>query len=159
MRGWIVALAVALSACATTPGVVDKRALAGEVFALSGGLGDARQALKFAAPAALGQLDDIGARCRRSIGQNASILSVTACDMVESLLRSSRAGASDYNALVDTAIAKLEARGADAMVATYTTEELIAMRRYYSSPEGRAIVAKRADFWRALVTGGEGGGR
>jgi hypothetical protein len=32
------------------------------------------------------------------------------------------------------------------MVETYTAEELAAMRRYYTSPEGRSIVAKRSEY-------------
>jgi hypothetical protein len=40
----------------------------------------------------------------------------------------------------------MEARAVDAMVETYSAEELAAMRRYYASPEGRSIVAKRAEY-------------
>lgn len=144
MRIFLAAFALAfLSACATTP-IMDKRATAQEVFRLSGGLDDIKLVVRLAPTAVSGA--DIGKRCRESLGRNPNILGATACDMVESLMTSLRQGEGQLNRALDTQFASMESRAVDAMVETYSAEELAAMRKYYASPEGRSIVAKRSEY-------------
>ncbi len=134
---------LALSACATTP-IVDKREMAQEVFRLSGGLDDVKLVVRLAPMALTGA--DIGKRCRDSLGRNPNPLGRAACDMAESLVGSLREGEGQMNRVLETQLVSMEARAVDAMVETYTAEELAAMRRYYTSPEGRSIVAKRSEY-------------
>lgn len=142
-------VALALSACATTP-IVDERAMAAEVFALSGGLDDVKLVVRLA-PMALTSVD-IGARCREGLGRNPNPLGRAACDMAESLVGSLREGEGQMTRALDAQLASMEARAVDAMVETYTVDELAAMRRYYASPEGRSIVAKRSDYLSRLFS-------
>jgi hypothetical protein len=145
MRSFLTACVsiLLMSACATTP-VMDERAMAQEVFRLSGGLDDVKLVVRLAPTALTGA--DLGKRCREGLGRNPSIIGATACDMVESLVASLRQGEGQVNRALDAQMAAMEARAVDAMVETYTPSELAAMRRYYGSPEGRAIVAKRSAY-------------
>lgn len=144
MRHAVLAAALlALSACATTP-VVDERALAQEVFRISGGLDDIKLVVRLA-PTAVSSAD-FGRRCREGLARNPNPLGRAACDLAESLFGSVREGEGQINRLLDSQLAAMEARAVDAMVETYTAEELVAMRKYYASPEGRSIVAKRSEY-------------
>jgi hypothetical protein len=138
-----VLAALALSACATTP-VADERAMAQEVFRLSGGLDDVKLVVRLAPSALAGA--DVAKRCRDSLGRNPNPLASAACDMVETMMGSMREGEGQLNRALESQLQAMEARAVDAMVETYTASELAAMRRYYDSPEGRAIVAKRSEY-------------
>lgn len=142
-------LVLALSACATTP-VVDERALAADVFRLSGGLDDVKLVVRLAPMALSGA--DVGARCREGLGRNPNPLGRAACDMAESLIGSLREGQGQMNRALDAQLSAMEAHAVDAMVETYTVNELAAMRRYYASPEGRSIVAKRSEYLSRLFS-------
>lgn len=141
-------LALALSACATAP-VLDKRAAAEEVFQLSGGLNDLKLMARFAPAMVNGA--DVKQRCLDSLGRNPNPLARAACDMIESAAQGLRSGQGGLSQALEQQIARMEARAVDAMVETYTAEELAAMRRYYASPEGRSIVAKRSEFLARLA--------
>lgn len=150
-----IALAASLAACATTGAApMDKAALSKEVFALSGQTQEVRAALRFAAPLALAGVGDVGERCRKAMGKDAGPLGRAACEMADAAMGTARAGGSELTKGLDQALVALEARGARAMEETYTTEELLAMRRFYASEAGRGIVAKRAEFWANLAKGG-----
>jgi hypothetical protein len=151
MRVLILAAALALSACATAP-VLDKRAAAEEVFRLSGGLNDLRLLAQFAP--AMVDAEDVKQRCLASMGRNPNPLARAACDMIESAAAGLRTGQGGLSQAFERQIAAMESRAIDAMVETYTAEELAAMRRYYASPEGRSIVAKRGEYLRRLAAGG-----
>lgn len=144
MRLLILCLSLSLlSACATTP-VMDKREMAQEVFRLSGGLDDVKLVARFAPSAVAGA--DLGKRCREGLGRNVNPLGLAACEMMDSLVASMRQGEGQLNRALDAQFAAMEARAVDAMVDTYSADELVAMRRYYASPEGRSIVAKRSEY-------------
>lgn len=143
-----VLLAFALSACATAP-VLDKRAAAEEVFRLSGGLNDLKLMARFA-PAML-DTGDVKQRCLESMGRNPNPLARAACDMAESAAQGLRSGQGGVSQALEAQIVRMESRAVDAMVETYTAEELAAMRRYYASPEGRSIVAKRSEYLSRLA--------
>jgi len=143
----VILLSLALAACATTP-ALDKRAAAEEVFRLSGGLNDLRLMAQFA-PAML-DTGDLKQRCLDSLGRNPNPIARAACDMLDNLGQAP-GGLAER---LDRQIARLEAHAVDAMVETYSAEELAAMRRYYASPEGRSIVAKRGEYLRRLASGG-----
>lgn len=134
---------LALSACATTP-IVDEREMAQEVFRLSGGLDDVKLVVRLAPMALTGA--DVGKRCRDSLGRNPNPLGRAACDMAESLVGSLRDGEGQMSRALDAQLVTMEAHAVDAMVETYSAGELAAMRRYYASPEGRSIVAKRSEY-------------
>lgn len=140
---WIVIAAFALQACATAP-VMDKRAMAEEVFQLSGGLDDLKVMARFA-PMML-QGEDVKARCLQALGRDPNPLARAACDMAEGALRGAATGQGGLQRALETQIARMESHAVDAMVETYSAEELAAMRRYYASPEGRSIVAKRTEY-------------
>lgn len=139
----IVLSALLLAACATTP-AMDERATAQEVFRLSGGLDDVKLVVRLAPTAITGA--DLGKRCRDGLGRNPGMLGAAACDMMESLVASLQQGEGQLNRALDAQMTAMEARAVDAMVETYSPSELAAMRRYYASPEGRAIVAKRSEY-------------
>jgi hypothetical protein len=141
-------LALALSACATAP-VLDKRAAAEDVFRLSGGLEELKLMARFA-PATM-DAGDVKQRCLDSLGRNPNPLARAACDVAESAVAGIRSGQGGLSGLLEQQIVRMEARAIDAMVETYSAEELAAMRRYYASPEGRSIVAKRAEYWSRLA--------
>ncbi len=138
-------VALALSACATAP-VQDEHAMAAEVFQLSGGLEDLKLMARYA-PMMLGETD-VKQRC-----VDANILALAACDMAESAARGLRNGQGGLQQALEAQITRMESHAVDAMVETYTTQELAAMRRYYTSPEGRSIVAKRSEYLGRLVSG------
>jgi hypothetical protein len=70
-----VVMGLALTGCATTGPVGDPRALAQDVYRLSGGLEEARLALRYVGGFGLGSLgSDVGERCRRALGQNPSAM-------------------------------------------------------------------------------------
>lgn len=145
MRHVLLAAALlALSACATSAPVVDERALAQEVFRISGGLDDIKLVVRLA-PASVSPAD-FGRRCREGLARNPNPLGRAACELAESLFGSAREGEGQVNRLIETQLAAMEARAVDAMVETYTAQELVAMRKYYASPEGRSIVAKRSEY-------------
>ena len=143
-------MALALSACATTP-VQDERAMAAEVFQLSGGLDDLKVMARYA-PMLLGETD-VKQRCIDALGRNPNILALAACDLAESAARGVRNGQGGLQQALEAQIGRMEGHAVDAMVATYTPSELAAMRRYYASPEGRSIVAKRSEYLGRLVSG------
>jgi hypothetical protein len=155
MRVMFAALCcLTLTACATTGLAQDPRALAQDVYRLSGGLEEARLALRYGGGVGLGDLgSDVGARCRKKLGENPSAMARAACDIAQAAADAARAGGKDAARAGGAALDALESRAIDAMVATYTPAELVAMRRYYASPEGRSVVAKRQQFWANLVTG------
>lgn len=138
-----LALPLALSACATAP-VQDERAMAEEVFQLSGGLSDLKLMARYA-PMMLGDTD-VKQKCIDALGRNPNPLALAACDMAESAARGLRSGQGGLQQALETQIARMESHAVDAMVETYTAGELAAMRRYYASPEGRSIVAKRSEY-------------
>lgn len=142
--------ALALSACATAP-IQDERAMAAEVFQLSGGLEDLKLMARYA-PMMLGDTD-VKQKCIDALGRNPNVLALAACDMAESAARGLRNGQGGLQQALDAQIARMESHAVDAMVDTYTTQELAAMRRYYTSPEGRSIVAKRSEYLGRLVRG------
>jgi len=145
MRPVFLAAAVcAVSACATQAQVVDERALAQEVFRISGGLDDIKLVVRLA-PSTMSSAD-LGRRCREGLARNPNPLGRAACDLAESLFGSMRESEGTVNRLLDAQLAAMEGRAVDAMVETYTADELVAMRRYYASPEGRSIVAKRSQY-------------
>lgn len=141
-------LALSLSACATMP-AMDQRATAEEVFRLSGGLEDLKTLARFA-PAMLADTD-VKQRCLDSLGRNPNPLARAACDMADSALAGLRAGQGGVSQALEAQIDRMEAHAVDAMVETYTPQELAAMRRYYASPEGRSIVAKRSQYLARLA--------
>ena len=143
-------LALALSACATAP-IQDERANAAEVFQLSGGLEDLKLMARYA-PMMLGDTD-VKQKCIESLGRNPNILALAACDMAESAMRGLRSGQGGLQQALETQITRMESHAVDAMVDTYTTSELAAMRKYYTSPDGRSIVAKRSEYLGRLVQG------
>jgi hypothetical protein len=153
MRRLVLALAFLVSACATAAPVGDKRALAAEVFQLSGGLDDLKMLARFA-PAMVDR-EDAKARCLQSAGRNPNPLSALACDMVGSVMEGLARGEGGLSRALEGQIERMEARAVDAMVETYSAGELAAMRRYYASPEGRSIVAKRSEYL-ARLAGGRG---
>lgn len=144
-RSFFLSFALALAGCATTP-LLDERATAEEVFRLSGGLGD----LKLLARMAPATLDsgELKQRCIDSLGRNPNPIARAACDMVAGAMEDAPGSVS---AALEREIGRLEARAVDAMVETYSPQELAAMRRYYASPEGRSIVAKRAEYMARLA--------
>ena len=150
IRRTIFALSVglALSACATAP-VRDERALAAEVFQLSGGLEDFKLMARYA-PMLVGG-GDVKQRCIDALGRNPNALALAACDMAESAARGLRSGQGGLQQALEGQIVRMESRAVDAMVETYTAEELAEMRRYYASAEGRSIVAKRTEYLARLV--------
>jgi hypothetical protein len=154
MRTLVLSLgaALALCACATTP-LMDERALAADVFRLSGGLEDVRTMARFAAPLALERMGDLGATCRERLGRNPDPLGRLACEMVGDAMKAARVTGAEAARGVDAMIGQLEGRAIDALVETYDARELAAMQRYYSSPEGRAIVAKRGEYLARLLGG------
>ncbi|MDX2235222.1 MAG: hypothetical protein NW200_12060 [Hyphomonadaceae bacterium] len=81
---WLILLTLLLSACATAP-APDKRALAAEVFALSGGLEDMKLMARYAP--LLVQGEDVKARCLEALGRDPNPLARAACDMAESAAR------------------------------------------------------------------------
>lgn len=141
---FLAAALFALSACATTSPVVDERALAQEVFQISGGLDDIKLVVRLA-PSTMSSAD-LGRRCREGLSRNPNPLGRAACDLAESLFGSMRESEGTVNRLLDAQLLAMEGRAVDAMVETYTADELVAMRRYYASPEGRSIVAKRSEY-------------
>lgn len=151
MRRLAFALAFALSACATVAPVADKRAMAAEVFQLSGGLDDLKTLARFAP--AMVDADDAKARCLQSAGRGSNPLSGLACDMVASVVEGLAKGEGGLSRALENQIGRMEGRAVDAMVETYSTEELAAMRRYYASPEGRSIVQKRSEYLARLAGG------
>jgi hypothetical protein len=152
MRRLILVLVLALSACATAPPVTDKRAMAEEVFRISGGLDDLKVMARFAPMMVDGE--DLKARCLQSMGRNPNPLSSLACDMVETMMKGMASGQGGLQRTLEAQIARMEGRAVDAMVETYSAGELAAMRRYYASPEGRSIVQKRSEYLGRLVGGG-----
>jgi len=146
MRSLVLAAALlALSACATKVApVIDERAVAQEVFRISGGLDDIKLVVRLA-PTTISSAD-FGRRCREGLSRNPNPLGRAACDLAESLFGSMRESEGTVNRLLDSQLAAMEARAVDAMVETYTADELVAMRRYYASPEGKSIVAKRSEY-------------
>jgi hypothetical protein len=149
MRRLFVVLALGLSACATAAPVLDKRAAAEEVFRLSGGLEDLKLMARYAPLLVEGE--DVKASCVQSLGRNPNALSALACDMVEGIVKGMASGQGGLQRALESQITRMESHAVDAMVETYTPGELAAMRRYYASPEGRAIVAKRAEYLSRLV--------
>ena len=143
-------VALALSACATAP-IQDERAMAAEVFQLSGGLEDLKLMARYA-PMLLGDTD-VKQRCIDALGRNPNVLALAACDMAESAARGLRNGQGGLQQALEAQIGRMEGRAVDAMVETYTPSELAAMRRYYTSAEGRSIVAKRSEYLGRLVGG------
>jgi hypothetical protein len=149
-----VVMGLALTGCATTGPVGDPRALAQDVYRLSGGLEEARLALRYVGGFGLGSLgSDVGERCRRALGQNPSAMARAACEMAEAATDAARVGGKDVAKAGVAALDLLEGRAVDALLATYTPAELSAMRRYYASPEGQSITAKRQQFWANLAAG------
>lgn len=147
-------LVLAVTACATSPVVLqDERAMAQEVFELSGGLEDMKTMARFAAPLALERVGDVGAQCKERMGRDSNPLGRMACDMVGEAMKSVRLTGDEAARGIDEMIVRLEGRAVQAMVDTYDAGELAAMRRYYASPEGRAIVAKRSDYLARLFGG------
>lgn len=145
MRSILLAAALlALPACATKAVVIDERAVAQEVFRISGGLDDIKLVVRLA-PTTMSSAD-LGRRCREGLARNPNPLGRAACDLAESLFGSMRDSEGTVNRLLDSQLAAMEARAVDAMVETYTADELVAMRQYYASPEGRSIVAKRSEY-------------
>lgn len=120
--------------------------MAQEVFQLSGGLEDMRTVARFAAPLALERVGDIGAQCKERMGRESNPLGRMACDMVGEAMKSARITGDEAARGVDQIVTRLEGRAVQAMVDTYDAGELAAMRKYYASPEGRAIVAKRSEY-------------
>jgi hypothetical protein len=145
----LAALALSLGACATALPVEDERTMAAEVFRLSGGLEDFKTMARFAP--SLVEADDVKARCIASLGRNPNPLGRLACDMTENLVSGLRDGEGGLQRTLEAQIVRMEGRAVDAMVETYSAEELAAMRRYYTSPEGRSIVAKRSEYLARLV--------
>lgn len=141
---------LAISACATAPPIADKRTMAQEVFQLSGGLEDLRVMARFAP--ALADVD-VRQQCLDGLGRNPNPLGATVCDMLDSAVRGVRSGQGGLSQALDAQITRMESRAVDAMVETYSPGELAAMRRYYSSPEGRSIVAKRQEYLTRLFSG------
>jgi hypothetical protein len=149
-----VVMGLALAGCATTGAAGDPRALAQDVYRLSGGLEEARLALRYVGGFGFGSLgSDVGERCRRALGQNPSAMARAACEMAEAAADAARAGGKDVAKAGGAALDQLEGRAVDALLATYTPAELAAMRRYYASPEGQSITAKRQQFWANLAAG------
>ena len=144
----VLPLALLLSACATAP-VEDERAMATEVFKLSGGLEDLRVMARFA-PSLLGDTD-VKQKCIDSLGRNPNVLALAACDLAEDAARRMRSGQGGLQQALDAQITRMESRAVDAMLATYTPSEIVAMRRYYSSAAGRSIVAKRTEYLTRLA--------
>lgn len=152
-------MGVAIAGCATTGPVGDPRAMAQDVYRLSGGLEEARLALRYVGGFGFGSLGaDVGERCRRALGQNPSAMARAACEMAEAAADAARAGGKDVAKAGVAALDQLEGRAVDALVATYTPSELAAMRRYYASPEGQSITAKRQQYWANLVAGAKPAG-
>ena len=147
---FVLPIALLASACATAP-IQDERAMATEVFQLSGGLQDLKVMARFA-PMMLGDTD-VKQKCIDALGRNPNALALAACDLAESAARRMRAGQGGLQQALETQITRMESHAVDAMVATYTAEELAAMRRYYSSDAGRAIVAKRSEYLGRLMGG------
>ena len=143
-------ITLALSACATAP-IQDERAMAAEVFQLSGGLEDLKLMARYA-PLMLGETDT-KQRCIDALGRNPNVLALAACDMAESAARGLRDGQGGLQRGLEAQIDRMESHAVDAMVDTYTSDELAAMRRYYTSPQGRSIVAKRATYLGRLMGG------
>jgi hypothetical protein len=149
-----IACALALAGCATTGPMADPRALAQDVYRLSGGLEEARLALRYAGAFGVGGFGaDLGERCRKALGQNPSAMARAACEMADAAADAARSGGKDAAHAGGQALDALEGRAVDALLATYTPTELAAMRRYYASPEGQSIVAKRQQYWANLVAG------
>jgi hypothetical protein len=150
-------LALTLSACATAAPVMDERALAADVFQLSGGVEEVKAIVRFAPQLALSNVNgaDMAERCRRELGANPNPFGRAACEMLEGALRSARVAGADMAAQTDQMFLRLESRAVEAMVETYDARELAAMRRYYASPEGRSIVAKRTEYWARVFGVGE----
>lgn len=148
-----MALALVLSACATAPESVNKEALAREVIAISGQTEDVRQALRLVAPGmdTLLSADGVGESCRRDLGRDAPVFARAACEALEAAMGLAKAGAKDASGLLLDGVARMETKAALALADTYSVRELQAMRRYYASPEGRAIVEKRRDYWQNLA--------
>ena len=146
----VLPVTLALSACATAP-IQDERAMAAEVFQLSGGLEDLKLMARYA-PMLLGDTD-VKQKCIDALGRNPNVLALAACDMAESVARGARSGQGGLQRALETQIDRMESHAVDAMVDTYTAQELAAMRRYYTSPEGRSIVAKRSEYLGRLVQG------
>ena len=144
----VLPLALLASACATAP-VEDERAMATEVFKLSGGLEDLRVMARFA-PSLLGDTD-VKQKCIDSLGRNPNVLALAACDMAADAARRLRSGQGGFQQALDAQITRMESHAVDAMLATYTPGEIAAMRRYYASPEGRSIATKRAQYLAALM--------
>ena len=144
----VLPLALLVSACATAP-LEDERAMATEVFKLSGGLEDLRVMARFA-PALLGDTD-VKQKCIDALGRNPNVLALAACDMAADAARHMRAGQGGLEQALDGQITRMESHAVDAMLATYTPGEIAAMRRYYTSAEGRSIVAKRSQYLSALI--------
>lgn len=148
MRPILLAAALSLSACATLP-VADERATAEEVFRLSGGLDDLKLMARYVPM--MVDAGDVKARCLQSLGANPNPLARAACDMAEAAARGMRDGQGGLQRVLEQQVERMEARAIDAMVETYSPSELAAMRRYYASPEGRSIVAKRSEYLSRLV--------
>lgn len=146
----IAALALGLSACATAPEPMDELSLAGEVFALSGGFNEARQIIRLGVPFAMGEIDDVGERCRRAAG-GSGVLSGLACEFAEAALGAAQAGRADLVAALDREFDRYERHAAQALADAYTVDELRALRAFYASPEGRSIAAKRSVYWTNLA--------
>ena len=144
----VLPLALLLSACATAP-VEDERAMATDVFKLSGGLEDLRVMARFA-PALLGDTD-VKQKCIDSLGRNPNVLALAACDLAEDAARRVRSGQGGLQQVFDAQITRMESHAVDAMLATYAPGEISAMRKYYTSPEGRSIVAKRSEYLGRLM--------
>lgn len=141
-------LALLLSACATAP-VEDERAMATDVFKLSGGLEDLRTMARLA-PTLLGDTD-VKQKCIDSLGRNPNVLALAACDIAADAARRVQSGQGGLQQALDAQITRMEGHAVDAMLATYTPGEIAAMRRYYNSPEGRSIVAKRTEYLTRLA--------
>lgn len=144
------AAALSLAACATAP-PRNELQLAQEVFELSGGFSEARQIVSLGVPFALSEIDDVGDRCRRSAGSGP--LAAAACEIAVAALRSAQSDRTNLTRALDRQLTSLEGKAAQALVDTYSYDELAAMRRFYSTPEGRSIVSKRAQFWSAMLKG------
>jgi tRNA U34 5-carboxymethylaminomethyl modifying enzyme MnmG/GidA len=153
IRGLIIVAAFALSACATAPAGVDKLTLAREVSRLTGETADVRAALTLVTPGLNRLLGtrNAGEECRRKLDKDAPAFARAACDAVEAALGLAVAGSNDLAKALDAQLVRMDEKSALALADTYSVSELSAMRRYYASPEGRAIVAKRAEYWRNLA--------
>jgi hypothetical protein len=149
-----------LAACATVPAVQDKQALAREVYSLSGETEDIRAALKLASPFIGEALADAkpSEECKKRLGKDAPTFAKAACDALDLASGALKAGRAEAMKSLDAQLAKIGDNAALALADTYDVGELQAMRRYYASPEGRSIRAKRTEYWSNLARRVSGGG-